>query len=146
LPVGSPAIGRPGPELAEQGAMTFQLVAALVEHGNPRQSGIAAVVEFDLSTASRQLREPERLGLVTRRRDGEDGRAYRDSLTERGLSNLAAISFSRSAMPEDVFSDWAEGRAAQQLPDRLMPALAAQPGAPSSARRILALPKQSIGP
>jgi DNA-binding MarR family transcriptional regulator len=106
------------------------LLAALEEHDGARPSDVAAAVELDLSTVSRQLRQLQRLGLVTRRPDGEDGRACRISLTAQGLSSLAMVRASRAAMLDEVFSGWpdADRRELHRLLDALMAGLAALPG------------------
>lgn len=105
------------------------LLSALEEHDSARPSDVAAAVELDLSTVSRQVRQLERLGLVTRRPDGEDRRACRISLTSRGRTSLAAVRASRAAMLDEVFSGWpdADRLDLQRLLDRLMAGLAALP-------------------
>ncbi len=107
------------------------LLAALEEHDGARPSDAAAAVELDLSTVSRQLRQLERLGLVTRRPDGEDGRACRISLTAQGLTGLAAVRASRAAMLDEVFSGWADADRLelQRLLDALLAGLTALPAA-----------------
>ena len=109
------------------------MLAALEEHDSARPSDVAAAVELDLSTVSRQLRQLEQLSLVTRRPDGEDGRACRISLTAQGRKSLALVRASRAAMLDEVFSGWpdAERLELQRLLDRLMTGLAALPGASS---------------
>jgi DNA-binding MarR family transcriptional regulator len=110
------------------------LLATLDEHGDVRPSDAAAALELDLSTVSRQLHQLEQLGLVTRRRDGADGRASRISLTEQGRQSLAFVKASRAATLDAVFGDWPEDERRQllNLLDRLLAGLAALPVLPGS--------------
>jgi DNA-binding MarR family transcriptional regulator len=105
------------------------LLAMLEDRDNARPSDVAAAAELDLSTVSRQLRQLERLGLVTRRPDGDDRRACRMSLTAQGRECLSAVRASRAAMLDQVFLDWpdAERRQLLGLLDRLLAGLTALP-------------------
>jgi DNA-binding MarR family transcriptional regulator len=106
---------------------SVSLLATLEEHDDARPSDVAAAAGLDLSTVSRQLRQLERLGLVTRRPDGVDGRACRMSLTPQGQGCLSAVRSSRAAMLDEVFRDWpdAERRHLLSLLDRLLAGLTA---------------------
>ena len=106
------------------------LLATLEEHSDIRTSDVAAAVELDLSTVSRQLHQLEQLGLVTRRRDGEDGRASRISLTPAGRQSLAIVRDDRAATLDAVFRDWPDDEKRQLLTllDRLLSSLSALPG------------------
>jgi DNA-binding MarR family transcriptional regulator len=111
------------------------LLSALEERGECRPSDIAAMVELDLSTVSRQLRQLEQLGLVSRRPDSDDRRAFRITLTPEGHDRLMSVRASRADMLDAVFSDWPddERRSLQELLDRLLAGLAALPADPHSA-------------
>ncbi len=110
------------------------LLGALEEHGDVRPSDLAVALELDLSTVSRQVHQLEQLGLVTRRPDGDDGRASRISLTQAGSESLASVRKNRAAMLDEVFHDWPTDERQQLLAllDRLLAGLTALPG-PSSA-------------
>jgi DNA-binding MarR family transcriptional regulator len=112
---------------------SIPLLASLEEHDDVRPSDVSAAVELDLSTVSRQLGRLERLGLVTRRPDGKDGRACRMSLTAQGRNCLSDVRASRAAMLDEVFGDWpdAERRDLLRLLDLLLASLAALPGTTS---------------
>ncbi len=86
-------------------------------------------VELHLSTVSRQLRQLEGLGLVSRRPDGDDGRACRISLTAQGRESLALVRASRAVMLDEVFRGWPEDdrRDLLRLLDRLLAGLAVLP-------------------
>jgi DNA-binding MarR family transcriptional regulator len=112
---------------------SIPLLATLEEQDGMRPSDAAVAVELHLSTVSRQLRQLERLGLVMRRPDGDDGRACRISLTAQGLQSLSLVRASRAAMLDEVFRGWpdAEKRHLLRLLDRLLAGLAAMPVATS---------------
>jgi DNA-binding MarR family transcriptional regulator len=111
------------------------LLSALEERGECRPSDVAAMVELDLSTVSRQLRQLEQVGLVSRRPDRDDRRAFRITLTAQGRDRLRSVRASRADMLDSVFSDWPEDerRNLQELLDRLLTGLAALPASPCSA-------------
>jgi DNA-binding MarR family transcriptional regulator len=105
------------------------LLAALEGQVELRPSDIAAALELDQSTVSRQLRQLEDLGLVLRRPDDVDGRVSRMSLTASGRESLALVRTARAAMLDEVFDDWPEDerRHLLILLDRLLAGLAALP-------------------
>jgi DNA-binding MarR family transcriptional regulator len=109
------------------------LLAALEERDDLRPSDIATAVELDLSTVSRQLSRLEHLGLVSRRPDGEDGRARRISLTEAGRSELATVRLNRAAALDEVFGHWPDADRGEllRLLDELLRSLTALPSATS---------------
>jgi DNA-binding MarR family transcriptional regulator len=111
------------------------LLAALIDRADVRPSDLAVALELDLSTVSRQLHHLEQLGLVTRRPDGDDGRASRISLTPQGRDNLEFVRANRAATLDEVFRDWPadERQHLLTLLDRLLTGLTALPGPASSA-------------
>ena len=111
------------------------LLATLEEHADARPSDVAAALELDLSTVSRQLHHLEQLGLVSRRRDGDDGRASRISLTAQGRESVQFVRAHRASTLDEVFHDWPDDERHQLLTllDRLLTGLAALPGPPPSA-------------
>jgi DNA-binding MarR family transcriptional regulator len=112
---------------------SIPLLATLGEQDDVRPSDVAAAAELDPSTVSRQLHQLERLGLVSRRPDGGDGRASRISLTVQGRDSLALVRASRAAMLDTVFRGWPDEdrRHLLRLLDRLLVGLAALPATAS---------------
>jgi len=115
---------RPGLENAG-----VSLLATLEAEDGLRPSDIATSLELDQSTVSRQLRQLEALGLVSRRSDDDDGRASRIHLTSDGRSSLGAVRSARAAMLDDVFAAWpqADRERLIELLDRLLDNLATLP-------------------
>ncbi len=109
---------------------SMPLLMSLEEHDDVRPSDLATAVELDLSTVSRQLHQLQQLGLVTRRPDGDDGRACRISLTTQGRESLSLVRGRRATMLRDVFLDWPDDERHHLLTllDRLLTGLAALPG------------------
>lgn len=95
-----------GPGHAGVDKASYPLLALLEEHDEVRPSDAAAALELDLSTVSRQVRQLEQSGLVTRRPDEADGRACRIHLTAHGRDGLCAVRRSRSQLLESTFGDW----------------------------------------
>jgi DNA-binding MarR family transcriptional regulator len=108
---------------------SIPLLGVLEEQGERRLSDIAEAIERDLSTVSRQARHLESLGLVVRRPDGDDGRAFRISLTPAGKDSLHRVRTRRAAMLGEVFHDWPEEEREEllRLLDRLLVSLKAMP-------------------
>ena len=81
--------------------------------GPVRVSDLAASLELDLSTVSRQVRQLVDAGLVTRVSDPDDGRASRLSLSPRGRDVLEAVKRSRRSVLAGTLAQWsAEERCA----------------------------------
>jgi len=78
-----------------------------------RLSDLAALLELDLSTVSRQTRHLVDAGLVVRDPDPDDGRACLLSLSRRGRSVLDAVREARRNALSAALSSWpSEERAA----------------------------------
>jgi DNA-binding MarR family transcriptional regulator len=73
-----------------------------------RLSDLAATVELDLSTISRQIRDLAVAGFIDRSPDPADGRAVLLSLTERGAAVLEAVSESRRRVLAGAIADWTD--------------------------------------
>jgi len=71
-----------------------------------RLSDLAASLELDLSTVSRQVRDLVGTGLVTREPDPLDGRACLLSLSGRGRAVLDAVREARRDVLRDALSAW----------------------------------------
>ena len=109
---------------------SFPVLAALEASDDLRPSDIAALVELDLSTVSRHLRQLEHLNLLSRRPDDDDKRAHRVRLTEYGRDNLRRLRAARAAVLDEVFRDWdaADQEQLLLLLDRLLAGLGPAPG------------------
>jgi DNA-binding MarR family transcriptional regulator len=123
---------------------SIPLLAILEDQGELRPSDIAAALELDQSTVSRQLHQLEKLGLVARRPDSGDGRVSHIRLTEAGRGSQAAARAARARMLDAVFAEWSEGdrRQLNTLLERLRNDLAALPNSQSPVRP--APPAQSM--
>jgi DNA-binding MarR family transcriptional regulator len=86
----------------------YWLLTRLDESTTPvRLSDLAALLELDLSTVSRQARQLVDGGLVTRVADAVDGRACRLSVSDRGRAVLEAVRDSRHEVLRRALHGWA---------------------------------------
>jgi DNA-binding MarR family transcriptional regulator len=83
------------------------LMKALAQRGPLRLSALAAVLDVDASTVSRQVRHLEDRGLLERTEDPDDGRASRIALSEQGQTRLDAGARRRRALVGDLLETWA---------------------------------------
>jgi DNA-binding MarR family transcriptional regulator len=74
-----------------------------------RLSDLAASMELDLSTVSRQVRHLVDAGFVTRQSDPEDGRAALLTLSDRGRCVLEAVRRARREMLRQTLAGWGAG-------------------------------------
>jgi DNA-binding MarR family transcriptional regulator len=72
-----------------------------------RLTALAAAVELDASTVSRQVRHLEGRGLLERTGDPDDGRASRIALSPEGRQRLEAGAARRRAFVTRLLDDWA---------------------------------------
>jgi DNA-binding MarR family transcriptional regulator len=140
-PTGAPASGivRPAvPATAEEAVMTatirvgrrlrqrlpgddveFTALALLkmVAHAGPlRLTALAASLDLDTSTVSRQVRALEDRGLIERTTDPDDGRASRLAVTEAGRRSLFEGAQRRRELIGEIIADWsAEDRESLRL-------------------------------
>ena len=78
-----------------------------LQHDGPQNvSALAARLNLDGSTVTRQVTALERDGLVERRRDPHDGRGTVIEPTERGLAQVDAVRHARRALYDKVLHDW----------------------------------------
>ena len=82
------------------------LLKALMHGGHMRLSALAASLDLDASTVSRQVRHLEDRGLLERTSDPDDGRASRITLSEQGRVRLEAGARRRRAMVAQLLEDW----------------------------------------
>jgi len=71
-----------------------------------RLSALAASLDLDASTVSRQVRHLEDRGLLERTSDPDDGRASRITLSEQGRVRLEAGARRRRAMVAQLLEHW----------------------------------------
>jgi DNA-binding MarR family transcriptional regulator len=82
------------------------LMKALHSRGSLRLSSLAAVLDVDASTVSRQVRHLEERGLLERSSDPVDARASLVCLTDLGAARLEAGAERRRAYLADLLGDW----------------------------------------
>jgi len=87
-------------------AASYSMLTALYESGPRRSSELADLFAIDKGAVSRQVARLERLGLVTRQTDPDDGRAQLLSLTDLGRERLAEVARRRREWYDDRLSDW----------------------------------------
>jgi DNA-binding MarR family transcriptional regulator len=87
---------------------TFPLAKQLMQHDAMRVSDLAAKVELDASTVSRQIKQLEDKGIVERAADPADGRASLVQLTESGRECLQAAFRRRFERIKASLEPWSE--------------------------------------
>lgn len=109
MPVPPEVLG-PGEQVDRAGY--WALVRLDEADGPVRLSDLAASLELDLSTVSRQVRQLVEGGLVSRQSDPDDGRATRLTLSVRGRAVLEAVKAARRNVLAGTLAEWsAEDRA-----------------------------------
>lgn len=93
--------------LAELGTQGFNALAAIHGAGSLRVSEVAALLQVDLSVASRQVGALATSGYVERRVDTADRRAQRLALTEAGERALHEAHRRMVEAFAEVLRDWA---------------------------------------
>ena len=99
----------------EGSSLTLAQARALVyvsRHEGVRQVDLAELLEVQPITLARLIDQLAKAGLVERRTDGADRRAYQIFLTPAAASHLAAIETVASAIREDALRDLDEQQAA----------------------------------
>ncbi len=84
----------------------FWQLAVLREHGPLRPSDLANSLSLDISTVSRQLKQLESNGLVTRKVHEQDARAYLIMISEAGDRVLDEIIRLRQQTISKVVKEW----------------------------------------
>jgi len=114
----------------------YLVLGTLAEHGELRLSDMAGALLLDISTVSRQVRQLEAAGLVTRRPDPADRRAALIATTPRGDEQVSMLRRQRIALLERALSGWsaADRRHLIRLTERLGDALHAAPLVPPIAQ------------
>ncbi len=92
---------------------TRLLLHTVESEGPMRASALAASVQSDLSTVSRQVTTLVARGLLERRADQRDGRACLLAVTDAGRTAIAAYERGRQAFFDTVLSGWSAGEMRQ---------------------------------
>ncbi len=74
--------------------------------GPQNVSGLAARLNLDGSTVTRQVSAMQRDGLITRTPDPADGRGTMVSPTQAGLQRMAAVQAARTRLYGDILAGW----------------------------------------
>ncbi|MGE3287087.1 MAG: MarR family winged helix-turn-helix transcriptional regulator [Pseudonocardia sp.] len=93
----------------EVDAGAYAVLLLVADTGGPRLVDVAEQLGLDKSTMSRQIGQLIRLGLLTRRPDPQDRRAFRLELTDSGAQRLAAVTRERRAVWRERLAAWPEG-------------------------------------
>ena len=81
----------------------------MVDHAGPiRLTALAAALDLDASTVSRQVRALEERGLIERTTDPDDGRASRLAVTDGGRRSLEDGARRRRELIGEVIADWSD--------------------------------------
>ncbi|MEV7326782.1 MarR family transcriptional regulator [Micromonospora sp. NPDC093244] len=91
----------------------YVILRHLADAGPQNVSALAARLNLDGSTVTRQVSALQRDGLIVRAPDPTDGRGTVISPTPAGLQRMAAVQAARTRLYGDMLADWnAEDRAA----------------------------------
>ncbi|WP_433311384.1 MarR family winged helix-turn-helix transcriptional regulator [Micromonospora sp. CA-269861] len=91
----------------------YVILRHLADAGPQNVSALAARLNLDGSTVTRQVSALQRDGLITRTPDPSDGRGTVISPTPAGLQRMAAVQAARTRLYGDMLADWsAEDRSA----------------------------------
>lgn len=88
--------------------MALMVLGALSAVGRARLTVIAERTGLDASTASRQVADLERAGLLVREVDPDDRRAILLQTTEKGVGLMTRLSTGRRRRLERMLADWSE--------------------------------------
>ncbi|MGC4814691.1 MarR family winged helix-turn-helix transcriptional regulator [Micromonospora sp. DT228] len=109
----------------------YVILRHLADAGPQNVSALAARLNLDGSTVTRQVSALQRDGLITRTPDPCDGRGTVISPTAAGLQRMAAVQAARTRLYGDMLADWTTedrstlavllGRLNQALIDRNRP-------------------------
>jgi DNA-binding MarR family transcriptional regulator len=87
----------------------YVILRLLQEAGPQNVSAVAARLNLDGSTVTRQVGGLHRDGLVTRGADPDDRRGTVIAATARGLARVDAVSRARCEIYREVLRDWTDG-------------------------------------
>lgn len=86
----------------------YVILRHLADAGPQNVSALAARLNLDGSTITRQVAAMQRAGLVERQADPHDGRGTVVSATRAGLRRMAAVSGARRELYGRILADWSE--------------------------------------
>ncbi|MCG5465558.1 MarR family transcriptional regulator [Micromonospora sp. MED01] len=84
----------------------YVILRHLADVGPQNVSALAARLNLDGSTVTRQVSALQRDGLITRTPDPSDGRGTVISPTPAGLQRMAAVQAARTRLYGDMLADW----------------------------------------
>lgn len=84
----------------------YSILGRLHDQGPLRPGTLAALFHLDASTVSRQVAALEHAGLIARKADPQDGRAYRLELTDLGTRALSETREARRDLMRDLLASW----------------------------------------
>ncbi|MCG5458659.1 MarR family transcriptional regulator [Micromonospora sp. PSH03] len=84
----------------------YVILRDLADAGPQNVSALAARLNLDGSTVTRQVSALQRDGLITRTPDPSDGRGTVISPTPAGLQRMAAVQAARTRLYGDMLADW----------------------------------------
>ncbi|MEV4201435.1 MarR family winged helix-turn-helix transcriptional regulator [Micromonospora globbae] len=85
----------------------YVILRHLADAGPQNVSALAARLDLDGSTVTRQVSAMQRDGLITREPDPHDGRGMVVSPTPAGLQRMAAVQAARTRLYGEILADWA---------------------------------------
>ncbi|MBG6099811.1 DNA-binding MarR family transcriptional regulator [Micromonospora vinacea] len=84
----------------------YVILRHLADAGPQNVSALAARLNLDGSTVTRQVSALQRDGLITRTPDPSDGRGTVISPTPAGLQRMAVVQAARTRLYGDMLADW----------------------------------------
>ncbi|MEU8333296.1 MarR family transcriptional regulator [Micromonospora sp. NPDC048839] len=84
----------------------YVILRHLADAGPQNVSALAARLNLDGSTVTRQVTALQRDGLITRTPDPSDGRGTVISPTPAGLQRMAVVQAARTRLYGDMLADW----------------------------------------
>jgi DNA-binding MarR family transcriptional regulator len=84
----------------------YVILRHLADAGPQNVSALAARLNLDGSTVTRQVTAMQRAGLIRREADPHDGRGTVVAPTEAGLRRLAAVRAARGRLYGEMLADW----------------------------------------
>jgi DNA-binding MarR family transcriptional regulator len=106
----------------------YVILRHLDEAGPQNVSALAARLNLDGSTVTRQVGAMERDGLIAREADPSDGRGTLVSATTAGLRRMSVVRSARAEVYDEMLADWTDRDRAElaTLLNRLNEALSAR--------------------